>query len=372
MKSVLIDVTFTGNGIVNFDDGKRQMIIMNALGIPGVNYKDLSNDNFKVGKHNYYLLPKADEDKKDKYGYKLLVSSDCLRNAIFGNAPTNDIMFNNYIFANYLTSESAICRGYTFLTENLGQFKRSSALTLSDAEQTDMNEAVNLMVNTRTGERDSTSLRYTEVIGEKEYHAIGKIELAKLAFISASPKFDRMAINPDIILNKIFDDAISKRYGEKAKVEKGYYSLKDDFMTIPCAEYGYLLNKEMVDYLTKWMLKNILKMEVNRAKATLRVKELKIKFVNDIFTDIRDDKEGWFNIASSEDIDALPIIYNDDIWVRNDDKDFTDFEAEVKEYKKEAKAKKASAAKTKKDNKKKELQENEGEDQISDNVETEN
>lgn len=369
MKSVLIDVTFTGNGIVNFDDGKRQMAIMNALRIPGVNYKDLSNDNFKVGKHNYYLLPKTDEDEKNKYGYKLLVSSDCLRNAIFGNAPTNDIMFNDYIFANYLTSEQALCRGYTFLTDKLGQFKRSSALTLSDAEQTDMNEAVNLMVNTRTGERDSTSLRYTEVIGEKEYHAIGKIELAKLAFISASPKFDRMAINPDIVLSKIFDDAISKRYDAKAKVEKGYFSLKNDFMTIPCAEFGYVLNKEMVDYLAKWILKNILKMEINRAKATLRVKEFKIKFVNDIFTDTRDDKGGWISIISQSMIDELPMIYNDDLWIRNDDKSLVDFETEVKEYKNKLKEIEKKKQKAKKN---KEAQENDNEKQKPNDVETKN
>ena len=36
MKNILIDVTFEGNGIVNFDDGKRQMRIMNSLKIPGI------------------------------------------------------------------------------------------------------------------------------------------------------------------------------------------------------------------------------------------------------------------------------------------------------------------------------------------------
>ena len=33
MKSVLIDVTFEGNGIVNFDDGERQMDILRAIGM---------------------------------------------------------------------------------------------------------------------------------------------------------------------------------------------------------------------------------------------------------------------------------------------------------------------------------------------------
>ena len=69
MKSVLIDVTFEGTGIVNFDDSSRQMKIMNLLNIPGTVYGDIKNENFKVGKHNYYILPSSeensDEDKVD-------------------------------------------------------------------------------------------------------------------------------------------------------------------------------------------------------------------------------------------------------------------------------------------------------------------
>lgn len=350
MKNVLIDVTFEGNGIVNFDDGKRQMRIMNSLKIPGIEYGDVKNDNFKVGKHNYYVLPSTKEptdDDNTKYGYKLLVSSDCLRNAIFGNIPSNDIMFNNYIFAKYLTSEQAICRGYTFVLKDVGQNKRSSSLTITDAEQIDMNEAINLQVNTTNGERNETSLRYTENIGKKEYHAEGKIELAKLAFISASTKFDRMAINPDMVKSEIFDKALKEHYGDIANVEKGYFRLKEDNLPISCSEFGFLLNKELVNHLVKWMLKRILSLEINRAKATFRVKKLKIKIVNDIFTDTRADDDKWKVIKTPEDIDRLSLICNDDIWVKVNDKDITDFEAEVEAYKKKLEEVKSSKGKKK-------------------------
>lgn len=351
MKSILIDVTFEGNGIVNFDDGNRQMRIMNTLKIPGIKYSDANKDNFKVGKHNYYVLPSSkenDDENNTKYGYKLLVSSDCLRNAIFGNIPSNDIMFNNYIFAKYLTSEQAICRGYAFVLKDVGQNKRSSSLTITDAEQIDMNEAINLQVNTTNGERNETSLRYTENIGKKEYRAEGKIELAKLAFISTSTKFDRMAVNPDMVKSEIFDNVLKEHYGDIAKVEKGYFLMKEDNLPISCSEYGYLLNKEMVDYLTRWMLKKILSIEINRAKATFKVKKLKIKFVNNIFTDVMADKEnGWKTINTTEDIDNLPMIYNDDIWVKVNDKDIKDFEKEVEDYKKKLEEIKASKSKKK-------------------------
>ena len=350
MKSVLIDVTFEGVGIVNFDDSSRQMKIMDSLNIPGTVYGDIKNENFKIGKHNYYILPSSEENSdkdKVKYGYKLLVSSDCLRNAIFGNIPSNDIMFNDYIFAKYLTSEQAICRGYTFLLKDVGQNKRSSSLTITDAEQTDMNKAINLMVNTTNGERNETSLRYVENIGKKEYRAEGKIELAKLAFISASTKFDRMAVSPDMVKSEIFDKVLKEHYGDIANVEKGYFLLKEDNLPISCSEFGFLLNKELVDYLTKWILKRILSLEINRAKATFRVKKLKIKFVNNIFTDTRNDDDKWKVLKTPEDIDKLPMICNDDIWVKVNDKDLKDFETEVEAYKKKLEEVKASKGKKK-------------------------
>ena len=355
MKSVLIDVTFEGNGIVNFDDGERQMDILRAIGMKGILHKDIGNKNIKIAKHEYYPIKVSEENDEVKYGYKIKVSSDCLRNAIFGDTPPIDIIFNDYIFARYAVSEKALCRGYGFMTDN-GSYTRSTVLTIDDAEQTDMNEFINLQVNTKTGERNSNSLRYTETIGKKEYHTKGKIELAKLAFVSASPKFDRMAIDPDLVRNQIFDDAVKERYGELAKIEKGYFSLKDNELSVPYSEFGYLINKEMVDYLTKWMLKRILGIEINRAGASLKVKKLYIKFVNNIFKDVYSDPEvdadGWKLIKSDDDIDNLEMIYNDDIWVKSNDKDIIDFEKEVEEMKQ--KLAEAKENKKKKDKKKEE------------------
>ena len=336
MKSVLFDITFKGNGIVNFDDGERQMEILRAIGIKGVLPKDIGNANINIAKHDYEPIEAKEKDDKNKYVYRIKVGADCLRHAIFGDTPPTDIMFNDYIFARYAVTEKALCRGYGFMSDN-GSYTRSTVLTIDDAVQTDVNEFINLQVNTKTGKRDSTSLRYTETIGEKRYHTSGKIELAKLAFVSASPKFDRMAICPDLVKNQIFDDAIKERYGELAKIEKGYFSLKDNDLSVPYSEFGFLLNKEMVDYLTKWMIKRLLRIEINRAGASFKVEKLNIKFVNDIFKDVytdpENDHDGWKLIKSDEDIDNLEMIYNDDIWVKSNDKDIIDFEKEVEEMK---------------------------------------
>lgn len=132
-----------------------------------------------------------------------------------------------------------------------------------------------------------------------------------------------------------------------ANVEKGYFLLKEDNLPISCSEFGFLLNKELVDYLTKWMLKRILSLEINRAKATFRVKKLKIKFVNNIFTDTRNDDDEWKVLKRPEDIDNLPMICNDDIWVKVNDKDIKDFETEVEAYKKKLEEVKSSKGKKK-------------------------
>ena len=353
MKKILVDIIFKGNGIVNFDDGERQMEILQSIGIKGVLPKDKGNANIKIAKHDYILIKAKGKNDKDKYVYKIKVSADCLRHAIFGDTPPTDIMFNDYLFARYAVTENALCRGYGFMSDN-GSYTRSTVLTINDAVQTDVNEFINLQVNTKAGVRDSTSLRYTETIGEKRYHTSGEIELAKLAFVSASPKFGRMAICPDLVKNQIFDDAIKERYGELAKIEKGYFSLKDNDLSVPYSEFGFFLNKEMVNYLTKWMIKRLLRIEINRAGASFKVEKLNIKFVNnilkDVYTDPEVDHNGWKTITSDDDVDNLDFICNDDIWVKSNDKDITDFEKEVEEVKQkliEAKENKKNKGKVK-------------------------
>ena len=82
MKSVLIDVIFEGNGIVNFDDGERQMDILRAIGMKGILHKDIGNKNIKIAKHEYYPIKVSEENDEVKYGYKIKVSSDCLQGRI--------------------------------------------------------------------------------------------------------------------------------------------------------------------------------------------------------------------------------------------------------------------------------------------------
>ena len=82
MKSVLFDITF--NGIVNFDDGERQMEILRAIGIKGVLPKDIGNANINIAKHDYEPIEAKEKDDKNKYVYRIKVGADCLRHAIFG------------------------------------------------------------------------------------------------------------------------------------------------------------------------------------------------------------------------------------------------------------------------------------------------
>lgn len=360
MKSILLDIKFKGNGIVNFDDSSRPLQIMKNLGI--INYDETKYDNVKVAKHNYYPIPTTDDEKKDKWGYKVVVSSDCLRNAIFGAVPTNEITANDYLLHTYLTSPQAICRGYLFTGNDDEKspklnIKRASPLTITSAEQEDINTVFNAPKNTREGERNNTSLRRTEIIGIKNYVATGRIDLHKLMFISSDVKCDRLAFNPDMVISGKLSEFFTQNYGDVAKIKWGYFVPKVNLLHYAQPESGVLLNKELVDHLAKLMLHNIFNIRINRATATFGVETLRIKLVDDPYTQTEQSEEGWITINSDKDIDELPPIYPDEFYTEVTEKDiedykkaFADFMTELKEAKKKLKEAKKKADKTKKKN----------------------
>ncbi len=333
MKSILLDIKFKGNGIVNFDDSSRPLQIMKNLGI--INYDETKYKNVKVGKHNYYKLPTTDDEKEDKWGYKVVVSSDCLRNAIFGAVPTNDIAFNEYLLHTYLTSPQAICRGYLFTgdeNKNLPNIKRASPLTITSAEQEDINTVFNAPKNTREGERNNTSLRRTEIIGVKRYIATGRIDLHKLMFISSDVKCDRLAFYPDIAISEKLSTFFTQNYGDIAKIKWGYFVPKVNRLHYAQPESGVLLNKELVDHLAKLMLHNIFNIRINRATATFGVETLRIKLVDDPYTQTEQSEEGWITINTDKDIDELPLIYPDEFYTEVTEKDVEDYKKEVADF----------------------------------------
>ena len=79
IKTIQFKLNLTGDGIVNFDSNEQKWIhINNTTGLSGNR-----NDNVSYAKKNFYKTNKLDKDSKEILDYKIKISSDCLKKAIF-------------------------------------------------------------------------------------------------------------------------------------------------------------------------------------------------------------------------------------------------------------------------------------------------
>lgn len=307
MKSVIFKVDLKGRGIVNYDEVHNQK---------GLNLKDWpypvdshgkKTDNVKVAKKELIETDEVNEKGEKVYAYNVRISANCLRNAIFKNevdVMNSSIRENDYVCSKYMLSPTGLLR-CTVLTNTDGIGIRSaSPLTIVDAIQSD-NAKSFFEVNTTSGDRSDTSLFYTENVGDITYSTCGSINVKKLMFVCADPIFDRMHIKDDWINNGLAAKVLKSFYGDLANPKAGYFTANEKTLTGNLAEYGLLLNDELVDYLIKKQLEMILSMDISRAKAFAKTSSLKIKIVNDPLVDTFDNEDGWIEIKSVDDINKL-------------------------------------------------------------------
>lgn len=300
-KSILISLTLEGEGLVNYE-GSSQSQKKLLKDNPALEYG--KDNNFSYAKKNFY------KDAAGKMTYKPKISSDCLRNSIFKSAlpfqtPNMLSKGSEELLYAYITSPSALMRGYCFAAENGATIKRKSPFTLTAAES---NNLTHLEVMARSGDRNSTSFFYKETSGEITYEARGIIDLHELQFISCDSLFDRAAFSQDLSTKFLQNLKSYLPSFQLPKVtEDGYvsasYAIKTAAAKIP--EVGVLLGNEEVNTITKELLKNILNIQINRATAYVKTSSLKIKLVNDPLIDTYNNLEDWIEISSEKDIDNL-------------------------------------------------------------------
>jgi hypothetical protein len=302
VKSIAFKLDVDGRGVVNYDSGDQVKIFRNHCPslFQGQNY-----DNVLFAK-KVFLSDKTEiidneGNKRFEDGkYRLKISSNCLRNAVF-NGDTEfvngSIMYADSILANYIASEQGIIRGYTFLGGDVN-IKRKSAFMITDAIQTNENKSW-IDVCTKGGTRDDTSLFFKETIGDIKYSAKGFIDLKQLQFIVCDELFDRLAVKSDwceeggkYITN------LQKRYNTMFDGSKvGYYTLNNQNFTEKYGERGVMLSSEMVKYLAKYFFKNLLKMSIIRSQSYAQTEALWVKFINDNdYTSFGDDY-GWEKVT---------------------------------------------------------------------------
>jgi hypothetical protein len=225
--------------------------------------------------------------------------------------------------------------------------KRKSPLTVSDAIQTNDARAV-VEVGTTSGDRNDTSLFYTETVGDIEYDFTAIIDIKTLLFVVADPLFDRMAIKADWIDTGLAERMLEMHYPGISHPSKGFFTASAKCLTQEISEYGLILNKEIVEYLVKYLLKGILGISIKRNTGYANVTDISIKEVNDIINDKFESADGWKTITTNEDVDQLSF----DI-----ECPYVPSSAEEIEKMKKLKEEYEAQKKNRKDNKKKEEEE---------------
>ena len=329
VKSILFKMEMNGCGVVNFDS-KEQKFFMNAH--CGTSYY---HDNIKLAKKAFYRLPEdkvietemsyvddngnvKNEGKKKviDMGYKLKISSDCLRNAIFGcNYPNALALYSDEIFANFITSPEILLRGFTELErggEDNNGYVKASALRISDAiEESGAVPYLELHSKSVKKDKNTNSLFYEEKVGKTKYEVKGYINLKELQFMSDDELFGRLSFKNDWLKsnNPLFETVFKNHYG-RVPYKEGYFTSVKGLLTDRFAEHGIKFDNKFIKYLVKFLLKKMMHINISRAGAYAQTSTLKIKFVEDGINDKFDSEDGWITLDDGM-IDGLDFVVND-------------------------------------------------------------
>lgn len=349
IRSILFRGTIRGNGVVNYDSRDQRWVLRDRF----PQERDyLSHDNVKIAKHTFYK--KGEVDGKPVWERRLCISSDCLRQAVFGEDfpfQNTAIMQHQELLYKVIASIPALLRGYFFAEEGKAALKRKSPVMITAAEQVSSGSThfeIGTMSGarkTKKGEDDTsdTSMHYEEKIGEVTYAFEGAIDLKELQFISLSETYDRMAVNPDYAdsYRKLLGSALGSPVGDKK-----YYLMKGALIGTP--EEGLLLTQEQVAKLVTEFFKRLLRMRIQRSKSYAHMNTVEVKLVADPVLDTFDDKAGWRTLKTDADLKFAPR----DLEVLFDPVSEADAKAVFETIKKETEAK-ADRKKTERETKQK-------------------
>lgn len=300
VKQVNFNFELEGNGIVNFDSGVQKFLWNRES-------KEGKKNNFSsVDNNNVYAKKVYHRDENGVLRYKIKISSDALRNAIFKGdaiATNSSISHHKALLNSFIGSTLGLVRGYMFAGRS-ETLKKKSPLTITAAHQTNNAESY-MEFHSRSGYKkvadDSgtgdTTIFNKETIGEITYEGKGFINLQDLEFISCDPIFDRYSFNPDDYETlKMFLSNNLPGFNS----ELGYHTLKSS--AIDVAEYGIKLNNDNILFLIKETLRRVFSMNIMKANSYAKISKLSIQLVVD---PINPSKNLWIDINSVEDINNL-------------------------------------------------------------------
>ena len=316
VKSILFKVEIEGRGVVNYDSNDQKYVAYRNSILYSKD-RNIQHSNVLFAK-KIWTSKENDVNNGKDLDYKLKISGNSLRNAIFSN---DSIEFNTKIAHTpnllhyYMASVPTLLRGGLWTDHN---YKRKGPIGIGDAIQSN-NAQSSIEIFTKSGVKESqedtgksdTSLYYKETVGDITYESRCTIDLKNLQFISCDDLFDRKAFSSDTFEDYVINGEkyigykhyLSKSLPMLKNLELGYYMMNGSIIQIP--EHGILLDNETVLYLTKELFKRVLSLNINKSTSYAQVKSLKIKFVIDSIDNKFSDSNGWIDINTEGDIDNL-------------------------------------------------------------------
>lgn len=300
-KTLLFKVKMDGIGTVNFDDSDARYIV-SRYGNPAAK-KPYSNNNIKVAKSEYRQVG-TDENGAPLYKRTLKISSECLRHAIFEkdyDVTNGRIMRNDAFLSSFISSPAALLRGYMF-ADDKETIKAKSPVTIGAAIETS-GAIITPEVGTVSGNKEKTSLFYTENTGKTEYETKGFVNLKQLEFLSCYDFFERKAVKSSWVEteNGLLNVAFKQRYG-KVPYSLGVYTATANAFTKHIGEYGLHFNMDFRKYLIVEFFKRLLSVNITRSGSFARVSEISVKPVYDGLKDTFENNDGWIGLSSEAEI----------------------------------------------------------------------
>jgi hypothetical protein len=282
-----------GRGVVNFDSNEQKYMWNNNTKKTG--QEMVSHDNVNFAKNRWY------KNEDGSFNHKLIVSSNCMRHNIFSDDTlfqSPNIINNSTLLNSMIATPGLLLRGYMFAEKDPAKsIKRSSVLNITDAEQT--NNAVSTIETfSRSGEKvvDENKSDITfykkETVGEITYESIGSIDLMQMQFVSCDQLFDRLALNPDLFED--YSNFLSAKLPD-FNSKLSYYQIKGSAIELP--EYGFMLSKENIIFLTKELFKRLLNLKIRNASAYAETVNVQYKIITNPFEDKMNNNDGWVNLT---------------------------------------------------------------------------
>lgn len=286
IKTITFTVTLNGNGGVNWEgsNGNKEAFIQSCkdAGIdPNVTGKFVKN--IKWHKANYYR-------KDGKLVRKLKISADCIRHQMAG-VKNSTITINDAIWAAYLASQEALCRGYLFPVENDITIIRKSPISVTDAEET--SGAIPMVESkSASGVRNDTSYFQQETFGNTVWEFEVTVNLSELQFIPVSDIYSRRAV-PRKLENIVLKN-LKSAYGD---VTTGYFAMKNASVDTP--EYGFMLPDSAVRELVKWYADTVKNIDIRKATGYATFASMKVSALDDNNEVIKDfDLDSDYGVCS--------------------------------------------------------------------------